>query len=158
MYKILSVCVIDMTGLRGINLDSLEAHYRHLICDGKCYSNDTKPIQNVLNILKKIDSSSSFRLETRDSQPFDSRSFSWNNERLFVDYVFSSRGILTTVLSNLEKQFQLSGYKPVWLDFGHRYVGLLNRNRCKMSYTKNKGSIAYEMSKVQSGYKSKKWN
>ena len=29
--------------------------------------------------------------------------------------------------------------------------GLLNRNRCKMSYTKNKGSIAYEMSKVQSG-------
>ena len=29
--------------------------------------------------------------------------------------------------------------------------GLLNRNRYKMSYTKNKGSIAYEMSKVQSG-------
>ena len=45
----------------------------------------------------------------------------------------------------------IMSYKGIEGLIGKNKRGLLNRNRCKMSYTKNKGSIAYEMSKVQSG-------
>ena len=47
-------------------------------------------------------------------------------------------------------QSELANYFEI-LEVLEKEVGLLNRNRYKMSYTKNKGSIAYEMSKVQSG-------
>ena len=90
-----------------------------------------------LNILKEL------KLPGKRTQKELNGEICWkfNNNPDHQKSIMSTRsfGNKITTLSGLESAL------------ANNIVGLLNRNRCKMSYTKNKGSIAYEMSKVQSG-------